>query len=190
MIAYQPRGKRALDVALSGIVLTLASPVMLACAIAILLEDGRTVIFRQERVGASLQRFVILKFRSMRRDTGDVPSGELTGDPWTRVGHLIRRLNVDELPQLINILRGDMSVVGPRPAIAAQRDLLEARRRNGSVHVKPGLTGLAQIKSYDGMPSEEKARFDGEYARRVTFAKDVLIIARTFLYLLKPPPTY
>lgn len=187
---YEERGKRILDIVISGAALLVASPVMGLCAAAIAAEDGRPVIFRQERVGASLRRFVILKFRSMRKDTGDVPSGELQGDPWTRVGRLIRRLNADELPQLLNILKGDMSVVGPRPAIGVQEELIAARERNGAARLKPGLTGLAQINSYDGMTPEAKADFDGKYGRRVTFGRDVSIILRTFLYLLKPPPTY
>ena len=108
----------------------------------------------------------------------------------TRVGRLIRRTNVDELPQLVNILRGDMSIVGPRPPITSQSDLIELRRANGALNCRPGLTGWAQINAFDGMSVVRKAELDGDYAARISLRRDIVIILRTFGYLLKPPPKY
>ena len=106
------------------------------------------------------------------------------------VGRLIRRTNLDELPQLFNVLRRDMSIVGPRPAIPSQSVLLEARLKNDATQCLPGLTGLAQISSYDGMPVQEKADLDGKYAGNITFSRDLFIILKTIGYLFKPPPVY
>jgi O-antigen biosynthesis protein WbqP len=182
--------KRLLDVAVAGSSLVIFSPLMLLTAIAIRLDDGAPVFFRQKRVGRGGRLFEICKFRSLPANTGDIPSARAGALRPTRVGRVIRRTNIDELPQLFNILKGDMSVVGPRPALPAQVELVRMRDRNGAAGCKPGLTGLAQVNSYDGMPEEEKARFDGEYAARVAAAADLKIMLKTFAYLAKRPPVY
>jgi O-antigen biosynthesis protein WbqP len=123
-------------------------------------------------------------------NTGDMPSAEARSTKVTKVGKLIRRTNIDELPQLFNVVKGDMSLVGPRPALPIQRQLCEYRGQIGALACKPGLTGLAQINSYDGMPEREKAEWDGRYASGVSFLTDIDIIARTLGYLLKRPPVY
>jgi O-antigen biosynthesis protein WbqP len=123
-------------------------------------------------------------------NTGDIPSAAARSVRITRVGRVIRRTNADELPQLVNILRGDMSVVGPRPALPAQRELVALRSANGALACTPGLTGLAQVNAYDGMSIEAKATWDGRYADRIRFFRDVAIILRTVRYLMAPPPTY
>lgn len=187
---YRRYGKRLLDIFLSGIASLVLSPVMILVAVAILLEDGQPVLFRQRRVGHKGEPFTVLKFRSMPVNTGDIPSAQANTARITRIGAIIRRTNIDELPQLFNIFRGDMSIVGPRPALASQKELCELRERQGVLQCKPGLTGLAQINSYDGMPDTEKAAWDAQYCNHVTFLNDVRIILRTFLYLLKPPPVY
>src|SRR5205823_7797451 len=120
-------------------------------ALLIHLEDRGPVLFRQQRSGRDGRPFRIFKFRSMPVNTGDVPSSQARSLRVTRVGQIIRRLNIDELPQLINILRGDMSVVGPRPALPTQTALLDMRKANAAIKCKPGLTGLAQVNSYDNM---------------------------------------
>jgi len=168
----------------------IASPVAIAIAIAIGIEDGPPVLFRQERVGRDGKAFILLKFRSMPVDTPPVTSAEATALRTTRVGSLIRRLSLDELPQLMNVLRGEMSLVGPRPPLAAQFALVELRRNNNSLSLKPGLTGLAQVKSYDGMPEAEKASWDGMYAEQLSLTLDVRLLAETVSYLLKRPPRY
>jgi len=108
----------------------------------------------------------------------------------TPFGKLIRRTNLDELPQFWNVLRGDMSFIGPRPPIPSQVNLIDLRKSNGSLMIKPGLTGWAQVNSYDNMPEEHKARFDGEYAKRISLKMDLLILLKTVVYFTKKPPTY
>lgn len=187
---YRRFGKRVLDIALSGIALVILSPLMLLVALAIRLEDGGPALFRQERVGRERKQFTILKFRSMPVNTGDVPSAQARAFRITRIGAFIRRTNIDELPQLINILRGDMSIVGPRPALPQQEELCAMREKNGALRCRPGLTGLAQINSYDGMLDSQKAAWDAQYAANITFLGDIKIILQTFGYLLRPPPVY
>jgi O-antigen biosynthesis protein WbqP len=163
---------------------------MLLIAVAISVEDGGPVLFRQKRVGRGGELFEVLKFRSMPVATRDLPSAQAGRVKVTRVGKIIRRTNLDELPQLINILRGQMSVVGPRPPLPSQRELCRIRETNGAIDCKPGLTGLAQINAYDGMPEKEKAKWDGTYAATLSFVSDMTIILRTFRYLSKRPPVY
>jgi O-antigen biosynthesis protein WbqP len=126
----------------------------------------------------------------MPTNTDVAPSAGMRTATVTHVGRVIRRLNIDELPQLFNILRGEMSVVGPRPALGTQTTLIE-RRAGGPAHaLRPGLTGLAQVNAYDGMSEEAKAKFDNKYAERISVLQDVRIICLTVAYLFKPPPTY
>jgi len=182
--------KRLLDIVLALLALVLLAPVMLIFALWIYFEDRGAIFFRQQRVGKNGRAFNFLKFRSMPENTGHIESAKAKDLPVTKVGKIIRRTNIDELPQLINILKGDMSLVGPRPAIASQNKLLLLRRKNGADDVAPGLTGLAQINAYDGMPENEKARWDGEYAANLSFINDVKIVARTFAYMTRKPPVY
>ncbi len=182
--------KRLLDIVIAICALIAVSPALLLTWIAIALEDGFPCIFRQERVGRHKKGFTIYKFRSMPKETKHVASKDATKLSVTRVGRFIRRTNLDELPQLFNILKGDMSVVGPRPALASQTELIEQRTRRDVYDLKPGLTGLAQVNSYDDMPEEEKVEWDSKYAQEVSFLTDVKIILKTFIYLLKPPPAY
>jgi O-antigen biosynthesis protein WbqP len=182
--------KRVVDVVISGGSLIVLSPVMFLIALAIKLEDGGPVLFHQKRVGRGGELFAVLKFRSMPVATRDMPSPLAGQVRVTRVGKIIRRTNLDELPQLINILQGQMSVVGPRPPLPSQTELCQIRQTNGAIDCKPGLTGLAQINAYDGMPEREKAKWDGTYAARLSFVSDMNIILRTFRYLSKRPPVY
>jgi len=182
--------KRILDVVLATVSLVFLSPIFAFIAVAIRIEDGSPVFFIQERIGRGGKRFRLIKFRSMPTNSQDIPSAEATTLQVTRVGSLIRRSNIDELPQLVNILLGEMSLIGPRPALPSQRKLLALRLENGAMECKPGLTGVAQVKSYDSMPEEEKARYDGEYACCISFMKDTQIFFRTFQYLLRRPPVY
>ncbi len=126
----------------------------------------------------------------MAVDTQDVPSGEIGNPNITTIGRFLRRTNIDELPQLINVLRGDMSLVGPRPPLAQQSDVIVARRANGALTLRPGLSGLAQVNAYDGMSPMEKAVHDGAYTAQLSLLTDLKVVARTFVYLLRPPPTY
>ena len=187
---YRQWLKRGLDLLLSTAALVALSPLMLLTALAIRLEDRGPALFRQARVGRGGDPFTILKFRSMAVNAGNLPSAQAGGLPITRVGRFIRRTNIDELPQLLNIFLGDMSVVGPRPALPSQASLTDLRRANRALECRPGLTGLAQVSSFDGMSDEEKASFDGAYAAHVSFWRDLSLIFRTFAYLAHRPPTY
>lgn len=182
--------KRAIDLLASIFALILLSPLLLIVSLAIYMEDRGSILFLQTRVGARGRTFRVIKFRSMPENTGDVESARAHGLPVTKVGRFIRRTNIDELPQLFNVLMGQMSIVGPRPPVVTQTALCRLRDENGSMRCLPGVTGLAQINGYDGMPDEEKARFDGEYARTMGFLADIRIVLRTFTYLRKAPPVY
>ena len=187
---YRAFGKRTLDIILSATALVVLSPLLLVAAILVRVGDGGPALFRQSRVGAGGRHFTVLKFRSMRVNAPNVPSAAGATIPVTRIGQVLRRTNIDELPQLLNILRGDMSIVGPRPPIPAQAALVEMRRANGALAVRPGLTGLAQVESFDGMTDAEKAELDGRYAATISLGGDLKLIFRTFGYLAHRPPVY
>lgn len=182
--------KKATDKILSGAGLVILSPVFAGIAIAIKAEDGLTapVFFKQKRVGIHKNHFMLYKFRSMRTDTPhDTPTHLLT-DPeqyLTRVGKWLRKTSLDELPQLLNIFHGDMAVVGPRPALWNQYDLLEERDRYGANDVCPGLTGWAQIHGRDELEIKEKARLDGYYVKHMNPVMDIRCILGTVRSVLK-----
>lgn len=187
---YERRLKRLLDLVLCALGLVVLSPVFAVVALAIWVEDRGPVLFRQKRVGKDGALFELAKFRSMTTDTDDVPKAAAGTLQVTRVGRFIRRLNVDELPQLVTIIKGDMSLVGPRPPLASQEQLCRLRVERGADGCLPGLTGLAQVNGYDGMPDDEKSAWDAQYASHITFATDVRILLRTFRYLCRRPPVY
>lgn len=173
---YQKYGKRALDFVLSLGGLVCLSWLLLGLAAAIKLDSPGPVFFKQKRVGIHKTHFEIYKFRTMRADTPhDMPT-HLLADPdqyITRVGRFLRRTSLDELPQLWNILKGDMAVIGPRPALWNQYDLLAERDKYGANDVRPGLTGLAQIHGRDELEIPEKARLDGAYVANITLLGDL-----------------
>ena len=185
-----PTIKRLSDITLAVLLLLLLFPMYLMMALIIWLQDGGPAIFKQSRVGRNGQEFMFYKFRSMPVSTPNVESRETQKLQITPFGKFIRRTNLDELPQIYNVLRGDMSFIGPRPPICSQKDLVEMRRANGALAVHPGLTGWAQVNAYDGMPLEQKAAFDGEYANRFSINIDLLILVKTVGYFFKKPPTY
>ena len=185
---YKRFGKRALDVLLSGLGLVVLSPLFLIISIAIKAEDPGPVFFRQKRVGIHKSYFNIVKFRSMRQDTPhDMPT-HLLNDPqrWiTRAGRFLRKTSLDELPQIAQIFTGKMSIIGPRPAIWNQFDLIAERDKYGANDVTPGLTGWAQVNGRDELEIEEKARLDGEYARNISFGMDMKIFWMTVKNVLR-----
>lgn len=187
---YRTFGKRAVDLAVSGTALLVLLPLLLVLGIGVRLSSPGPAIFRQQRVGRGGSTFKFYKFRSMPANTGDVASHQLGAVAIRPFGKFLRRSNLDELPQLWNIVKGDMSLIGPRPPIPSQTDLVDLRRQNGALACRPGLTGLAQVNSYDGMSLEAKAAYDGDYAANVSFIGDCAIVFRTFGYLMRPPPTY
>ncbi len=179
---YQKYGKRIIDVVLSLCGIIVLSPILLLLALWIKLDSKGPVFFRQKRVGKGKTYFFILKFRTMYADTpSDVPT-HLLKDPQaliTRSGRFLRKTSLDELPQMFNILAGQMSIIGPRPALWNQYDLIEERERLGANDVLPGLTGWAQVNGRDELPIPVKACYDGEYAQHVTFGFDVKIFFKT-----------
>lgn len=185
---YKHYFKRLLDIILSILGLLFLVLPMVLVAIAIKIDSKGPVFFRQTRMGKNNREFEILKFRSMSTDTPkDVPTHLLGGATSfiTPVGKFIRRTSLDELPQLFCILKGDMSVVGPRPCLPNQMDLREKRDENGSSLLLPGLTGWAQVNGRDELPNEIKAGFDGEYAEKIGFFFDIKCIFLTVFRVLK-----
>jgi O-antigen biosynthesis protein WbqP len=185
---YQRHVKRWIDIVLALGGLVILSPLFALIALLIKLESKGPVFFRQTRMGKDLVPFEILKFRTMITDTPkDMPT-HLLSDPKhyiTRFGAFLRRSSLDELPQCINILRGDMSVVGPRPALWNQADLIAAREAVGANAIRPGLTGWAQINGRDELPIDRKAALDGEYVQKLSFGLDARIFFATFIKTLR-----
>ncbi|MBR5496230.1 MAG: sugar transferase [Oscillospiraceae bacterium] len=176
--------KRFFDFTLSLMAFIVLSPILLIVALAIKLDSQGPVFFKQERVGKDGKLFTIYKFRSMSTAAPkDCPTHMLEGSTSfiTKVGGFLRKTSLDELPQLINIIKNDMSIIGPRPALEVQQDLLDIRKQNGSYNLKPGLTGWAQANGRDELEIEVKARFDGEYAQNIGFAMDL----KCFLLTIK-----
>ncbi len=180
--------KRLIDIVLSFIALIVLSPILLVVAIAIKVDSRGPALFKQKRVGIHKSHFNILKFRTMRIDTPkDCPTHLLENpDQWiTRVGRLLRKTSLDELPQIWNIFVGHMSIVGPRPALWNQYDLIAERDKYGANDILPGLTGLAQINGRDELPIEVKAELDGIYAQNMSFIMDVKCFLATILKVIK-----
>ena len=173
--------KRLFDVVSSTCAMVVLSPVILVAAIAVKATSPGPVIFRQRRVGKGKCLFDIYKFRTMRIDTPNLPSHMIDANEWmTPIGSTLRRFSLDELPQLWNIFKGDMSVIGPRPALWSQFNLVAARDEVGANDVRPGLTGLAQINGRDEITIEKKCALDGEYVRNRSVIFDVKCLLGTF----------
>ena len=165
--------KRILGLLISLAALVALSPLLLILSAIIRLTSPGPVFFRQRRVGIGKSHFMIYKFRTMRIDAPKDQPTHLLKDPSayiTPVGRFLRRSSLDELPQLINIIKGEMAVVGPRPALWNQFDLIAERDKYGANDVRPGLTGWAQINGRDELPIDVKARLDGEYVKRMGFS--------------------
>lgn len=194
MINLYLKIKRLLDLILSVTGLIILWPVFLVIGAAIKLDSSGPVFFRQKRVGIHRTYFHILKFRTMRTDTPKDTPTHLLGSPdryITRSGKFLRKTSLDELPQIFNILKGDMSIVGPRPALWNQEDLVAEREKYGANDVPPGLTGWAQINGRDELEIPDKARLDGVYAKKIqksgfgAFLFDCRCFFGTFLSVLR-----
>lgn len=186
--------KRLLDFLLALLGLIVLFPFLAMLVLAIKIGSPGPVFFRQKRVGRGKTYFTIYKFRTMRADApSDTPTHLLRNAPEyiTPVGRFMRKASLDELPQLVNILLGHMAIIGPRPALWNQDDLIAERDKYRGVNgwtpndLRPGLTGWAQINGRDELPIAVKARLDGEYARRMSFLFDVRCFFGTFFYVLK-----
>ncbi len=185
---YQRFGKRLFDLVASAAALLVLSPLLLGIALWVKLDSRGPVFFRQKRVGRDKNHFEILKYRSMYVDTpADMPTHLLlNADAMiTRSGRFLRRSSLDELPQLINIFLGQMSFVGPRPALWNQYDLIAERDKYSANALVPGLTGWAQVNGRDELPIPVKAKYDGEYVAMLGFWTDIRILFATFFGVLK-----
>jgi len=180
--SYQPV-KRALDLLLALILLPVLGPIMLLIAAVIKLDSSGPAIYRQERVGVLGRLFTFYKFRTMRVGTPVLSTAEMQQQktkPYTRIGPFLRKTSLDELPQLFNIIKGEMSFVGPRPALPSQADVNSLRQLHGVDAVRPGITGVAQVHGRDDLAVEEKVEYDTEYCRNMSFLRDLKIVVQTF----------
>lgn len=183
-----PVVKRIIDFSLSLVAMLILWPLFLIIAIIIKIDSKGPVFFKQKRVGKNKEYFYILKFRTMRTDTpNDMPT-HLLKDPEafiTKSGKFLRKTSLDELPQIINILKGEMSIIGPRPALWNQYDLIAERDKYNANKVYPGLTGWAQINGRDELPIDIKSRLDGEYVEKIGLLFDIRIFLKTIFSVLK-----
>lgn len=180
--------KRLGDISISLIAITLFCPVFILISIAIKLDSEGPVIFKQKRFGIHKKTFYVFKFRTMKVESPKYVATRDLQNPeqWiTRVGAFLRKTSLDELPQLCNILVGDMSIVGPRPVVVSERDVIEAREKYGANDVLPGLTGWAQINGRDNLSTDIKAKLDGYYVKNRSLIMDIKCIVRTIPYVLK-----
>lgn len=180
--------KRIIDIILSLLAIFLLIIPEIVIAIFIKIDSKGSIFFKQRRIGKNKKYFIIYKFRTMRSDTPtNIPTHLLENPDFyiTRVGKILRRTSLDELPQIINILKGDMSIVGPRPALWNQEDLILERDKYGANNIRPGLTGLAQINGRDELEISEKAKLDGEYVKNMSFSSDLKIFVSTIFKVLK-----
>lgn len=180
--------KRIIDIILSLIGLILLSPIFILLILAIKLDSRGPVLFKQKRVGINKTHFNILKFRTMRIDTPKDTPTHLLENPEqyiTRMGKFLRKTSLDELPQIWNIFVGQMSIIGPRPALWNQYDLIAERDQYHANDVPPGLTGWAQINGRDELPIEVKAKLDGEYVEKMSFFMDVKCFVGTIISVVK-----
>lgn len=174
--------KRIFDLLVSLMVFIFILPIFIIITLIIKIESKGSPFFIQKRIGKNKKTFCIFKFRTMKIDTPkDSPTHLLKNpdDHITKIGKFLRKSSLDELPQLINIIKGDMSIVGPRPALWNQYDLIEERDKYGANNIRPGLTGLAQISGRDELSIELKSKYDGDYVKNITFINDLSIIFKT-----------
>lgn len=179
--------KRIIDIILSAISLLILAPLFILIIVLIEVEKIGPSIYKSQRVGMFSRNFNMYKFRTMRMNAPEVAS-DLLEDPEkyiTRIGRILRKASLDELPQLVNILQGSMSIVGPRPALYNQHDLIKLRKDCGVDNLKPGLTGLAQIYGRDELNSENKCKFDKAYLENISFYLDLKIIILTIIKVVK-----
>ena len=179
---YQKFFKRLIDIVISLLGIIILGIPMLIIALIVKVSDPGPALFKQKRVGIHKTYFSLYKFRSMKMNTPDVPT-HLLENPDSYligIGKELRKSSLDELPQLFNILKGDMSIVGPRPALWNQDDLIAERDKYGANDVKPGLTGWAQVNGRDELAIPVKAKFDGEYAKNISLFFDIKCFFRTF----------
>ncbi len=171
--------KRCFDLGVAAIGLLFLTPIVLILALWIKFESPGPAIFRQIRIGKGQREFECLKLRSMFANTDQRPTHEIAEQSVTKTGAIMRKMRLDEIPQLLNVLKGEMSLVGPRPCLPDQRELIAARAQENVFSVLPGITGLAQARGVDMSDPQRLAQLDGEYVRRQSFAGDMRILLQT-----------
>ena len=178
--------KRFFDFICSLLAIILLSPVLLLLSMVILIDSGRPIVFRQKRVGLNNQLFDIRKFRTMKQGTRNAPTADLKEFDHcvTRCGRFLRKTSLDELPQLFNILRGEMSFVGPRPLIPEEEEIRSLREASGVYRMRPGVTGLAQVNGRDLLTAEQKVAYDAYYVEHHTLFMDIRILFQTIAAVL------
>lgn len=178
--------KRVLDFLISLFALIILSPLFLIVSVGVLISDGSPVFFRQKRVGKNNELFEIYKFRTMKRGTENVASNDLSDAnvKITRFGKILRATSIDELPQLLNILNGSMSLIGPRPLIPEETRIRELREKYNVYSVRPGITGWAQVNGRDNVSAEKKALLDKEYVEKQSLMLDIKIFFMTIHQVL------
>jgi O-antigen biosynthesis protein WbqP len=172
--------KRLFDIVVASAVILLSIPIMLLAALAIFINDGVPILFQQTRVGKMGVKFTCYKFRTMKQNVGDLPSHHVDTAVITTIGRSLRRYKIDELPQLFNVLNGTMSLVGPRPCLPVQTELVDLRSKNKILSVLPGITGLSQIRKIDMSTPEKLVESDKEYIQKQGLLLDFRILAATF----------
>ncbi|EML9735364.1 lipid carrier--UDP-N-acetylgalactosaminyltransferase [Bacillus cereus] len=180
--------KRIIDFIIALIGLVILLPIILILIVCIKIDSKGPVLFKQRRIGKEKREFYILKFRTMRIDTPKDTPTHLLENPEvyiTKLGKFLRKTSLDELPQILNIIKGEMSIVGPRPALWNQYDLIKERDKHGANDILPGLTGWAQINGRDELPIDVKASLDGEYAQKISFLLDVKVFLKTVVSVAK-----
>ncbi|MBQ4617210.1 MAG: sugar transferase [Clostridia bacterium] len=180
--------KRVLDVVFSALLMVLLFPVFVVVTLVATYDTAGSPFFVQTRMGRGGKPFRMIKFRTMSKSapenvaTADLENADSFISP---IGHILRKFSLDELPQLWNVFKGEMSFIGPRPVVLSEEELLAMRNLHGADEVRPGITGFAQVRGRDNLPIVQKAFLDGYYARHVTFVMDMKILWRTVLYVLR-----
>jgi O-antigen biosynthesis protein WbqP len=178
--------KRFFDIVLSAIAIIILLPFLIIFGLLIKLDSRGPIFFTQERIGRFGDPFKIIKFRTMQVDTPEVSTEELgdSNNYVTKYGHFLRKFGIDELPQLFNVLKGDMSLIGPRPVIASEKKLNRLRMKNGSLAIRPGMSGLAQVNGRDAVTIAKKASYDGTYAQTMSLIIDIQIFFLTIITVI------
>ena len=184
---YKHFFKRLIDIVISFIAIIVLLIPFVLISLLILITNPGPVFFRQKRFGKNKKMFKILKFRTMKVNTPDLPTDKIKNPEQyiTRIGRILRKTSLDELPQVFNIFIGQMSFIGPRPALWNQTELIKLRDRVGANDVRPGLSGWAQINGRDEIPEKKKAELDGEYVKKLSFWFDIKCFFGTFIKVFK-----
>lgn len=187
---YKKYLKNIIELLLSLILFIVLLPFLLILSFFLLILNGRPIFFIQKRFGLYNNYFNIYKFRTLKKGTKDIPTNQVAEYEYTKLGKFLRRSNLDELPQLVNVIKGEMSLVGPRPALYNQINLKNLRAQNSIQGLKPGITGYAQVHGFENMSDEDKNKFDLYYLNNLSIMLDLKIMISTFKFFFKKAPKH